>query len=184
MSSKNKVVVKIMGHEYKLVSDDTREYMQKISNYVDDRMNEISEGNKKLSTAMIAVLSALNIADDYFKLQESMAELEKKTSNPVFELQKTKEKIEEVNQEINKKNMEYESMVEQFEGFLQSSSVYEEELSTLKEKLNMLSFELLSKEDKLKKSTETIVSLEKQLKEAHKKKDQITFQDSSDDQTS
>lgn len=183
MSSKNKVVVKIMGHEYKLVSEDSREYMQKISNYVDDRMSEISEGNKKLSTAMIAVLSALNIADEYFKLQEAMTELEKKTANPVFELQKTKDKIEEVNQEIHKKNMEYETMVGQFEDFLQSSSVYEEELANLKEKLNMLSFELLAKEDKLKKSTETIVSLERQLKEAHKRKEQITFSDVNDDTT-
>ncbi len=177
MSSKNKVVVKIMGHEYKLVSEDSREYMQKISNYVDDRMNEIFEGNKKLSTAMVAVLSALNVADDYFKLQEAFAELEKKAVNPVFELQKTKDKIEEVNQEITKKNMEYETMVVQFEDFLQTSSVYEEELTTLKEKLNMLSFELLSKEDKLKRSSETIINLENQLKEASRRKDQITFSD-------
>lgn len=177
MSAKNRVVVKIMGHEYKLMSDDTREYMQKISNYVDDKMSEIADGNKKLSTAMIAVLTALNIADDYHKLRNQMVELEKRITNPVYEIQKTKDKISEVNDEIVKKNQEYEKMVNQFENFLETSSVYEEELDVLKEKLNMLSYELNSKEDKLKKSSDTIVKLEQEILDLRSKKDHIEFSD-------
>ena len=35
MSDKNKVTVKIMDRDYTLVSEDSREHMQRVANYVD-----------------------------------------------------------------------------------------------------------------------------------------------------
>ncbi len=54
MSEKNKLTVKIHGFEYKLISDDPKNYMKSVANYVDTRMNDIAAANKKLSTSMSA----------------------------------------------------------------------------------------------------------------------------------
>lgn len=178
VASKNKVIVKILGQEYKLMSDDTREYMQGLSNYVDDRMSEIAETNKKLSTAMTAVLTALNIADDFFKLKIEHEALKKRLSHPLADVEHTKQKLEDFNEELEKRNSEYERMISQFEELMQSTSVYEEELEALKDKLNLLSYELNNKEEKLRKSSVTIKKLETELAtERVAKRDNIELMD-------
>ena len=63
MSNKNKVTVKIMDRDYTLISEDSREYMQRVANYVDDKMRETSNGNKKLIKYIEDVMKELNIAD-------------------------------------------------------------------------------------------------------------------------
>lgn len=78
MAEKNRVEVRIAGKDYILVGSDTDEYIQKIALYVDKKMNEIMKANHKLSTSMAAVLTALNVADDYFKSLENSGDLEKK----------------------------------------------------------------------------------------------------------
>lgn len=49
--------------------------MRMVAGYVDDRMNEIAKGNHRLDTAKIAVLTAVNIADEYIRLQQEYQEL-------------------------------------------------------------------------------------------------------------
>jgi len=78
VADKNRVEVRIAGKEYILVGTATDEYIQKIALYVDKKMNEIMKSNHKLSTAMAAVLTALNVADDYFKSLKNSEDLEKK----------------------------------------------------------------------------------------------------------
>lgn len=77
MTVKNKVEVRIAGKDYTLAGVESDEYIQKIGLYIDKKMNEIMKQNNKLSTSMIAVLTALNVADDFFKTHESEANLKK-----------------------------------------------------------------------------------------------------------
>lgn len=77
MSTKNKVVVKIHGKEYNIVGVESEEYIQRVGLYIDKKMHEITKSNQKLSTAMAAVLTSLNIADDYFKCRQMLEEQKK-----------------------------------------------------------------------------------------------------------
>lgn len=165
MTDKNKVSVKIHGYEYKLVSDDSREYMQSIANYVDDRMTEISESNKKLSTAMVAVLTALNVADDHFKLKEEFEKVKTRMVDPMRDIDNTKEKIQVFSDELERRNHEYDEMRTQFKRLLDGASHYEQELETLKEKLHVLSYELEYKARELQASDDKIKQLETQVSE-------------------
>ncbi len=67
VSDKNRVEVKIAGKEYALKGTESEEYIQRIALYIDKKMSEILRRNNKLSTQMAAVLTAVNVADDYFK---------------------------------------------------------------------------------------------------------------------
>ncbi len=91
MDVKNKVNVRIAGKDYTLVGVESEEYMQKISLYIDKKMNEIMKVNTRLSTSMAAVLTAINIADDYYKCHESEKHLQKELNDLTSELERLKE---------------------------------------------------------------------------------------------
>jgi cell division protein ZapA len=66
MGEKVKTVVRISGNEYTLSADASEEYIHKVALYVDRKMNQIRHSRTDLSTAMIAVLAAVNITSELF----------------------------------------------------------------------------------------------------------------------
>ncbi len=71
---KNKVTVNIMGEEYILRGSSSTEDMYRVGRYVDQLMKSLSEKNVQMSKQKIAVLAALNLADELLKLKESQKE--------------------------------------------------------------------------------------------------------------
>jgi cell division protein ZapA len=69
-SSKNRVRVNIYGEEYTVRSDGDIEYMKKIAQYVDSQMRAIADKMPNKSPSRVAILAALNIADELFKQKE------------------------------------------------------------------------------------------------------------------
>ena len=76
MEERVRVSVKIFGSDYILSGDSKREDILNIASYVDGKMQEISEKALGASQSQIAVLSSVNIADDFFKQKESITQLE------------------------------------------------------------------------------------------------------------
>ncbi|CFX54971.1 Cell division protein ZapA-like [Syntrophomonas zehnderi OL-4] len=74
----NKVTVNIYNEEYVVRGNENPEYMQMLGAYVDRRMRMIAQRNHNLSTNKVAVLTALNLADELNKLQEDYDQLIKK----------------------------------------------------------------------------------------------------------
>lgn len=91
MQEKNKVNIRVAGKDYTLVGVESEEYLQKIGLYIDKKMNEIMKVNTRLSTSMAAVLTAINIADDYFKTFEEEKRLQKELNDAQAELERLKE---------------------------------------------------------------------------------------------
>lgn len=77
---KNKVKVIIGGMEYTLVTPEEAEYVQRVAILVDKKLSEITEYNPHLSTAMAAMLTSINLADDYLKIDDSMDNLRKQVA--------------------------------------------------------------------------------------------------------
>lgn len=69
------VNIKIKDKEYVIRGSDNRERIIKVADYVDRKIREISDTKKGLSEDKIAVLTALDIAGDYFQLLEEKSEL-------------------------------------------------------------------------------------------------------------
>lgn len=67
---KNLVRVEILGREYVVKSDEGEERVKKIATYVNQKIKEISESTKTVSTLNAAILAAMNIANDYFQIME------------------------------------------------------------------------------------------------------------------
>lgn len=75
MAEKNRVSVKIGGMNYTLVSEDNVEYIKKVAALVDDKMNEIGSAHNCLTSNSKAVLTAINIADDFLKRNDKVREV-------------------------------------------------------------------------------------------------------------
>lgn len=73
----NKVKVKIFGQEYVISGEEAREHILRVADYVDSKMNETSKSVKTSQLSLIAVLSAVNIADGYFSILDTIEELKK-----------------------------------------------------------------------------------------------------------
>ncbi|GBF12437.1 cell division protein ZapA [Tepidibacillus infernus] len=72
---KNRLPVMIYGQQYKIVGKASSNYMRMVAGYVDERMKQIADSNPRLDTTKIAVLTAVNIADEYFRLKQEYDEL-------------------------------------------------------------------------------------------------------------
>ena len=88
MDNIRRVNVRIQGKEYNVMCIEDEEYIQRIAYFVDRKINQVSTANPRLSTAMAAVLTALNIADEMFKNNEQIEQLKRELAQKNFELQK------------------------------------------------------------------------------------------------
>ncbi|MDO4395713.1 MAG: cell division protein ZapA [Clostridia bacterium] len=73
----NKVTVKIYGQEYTIAGDESEETIRKIAEYVDEKMHIISRVAGESGQGNIGILSAINIAEEYFDAQAKVDELTK-----------------------------------------------------------------------------------------------------------
>jgi cell division protein ZapA len=70
------VKVKILDSEYLIKSDEGDiEKVYKIAEYVNKKIKEIIDNSDGLSEKRTAILTALNIADDYFQILKERDEL-------------------------------------------------------------------------------------------------------------
>lgn len=76
-SSVNRVAVSIFNEEYVVKGEENPEYIEMLASFVDRRMKMIQQRNPNLSSTKVAVLTALNLADELNKLQEDYDELVK-----------------------------------------------------------------------------------------------------------
>ena len=72
---KNKVTVEIFGENYPLRGDVEPERIMRVAAHLDGRMRQTAGTNPRLSTAKVAILTALNITDEYLRLQKDYQEL-------------------------------------------------------------------------------------------------------------
>lgn len=78
-----KVNVKIFGQDYLISGDKDKEDIEKVAEYVDNKMHLIARVTDKRGTGTIAVLTAINITDEYF---DAMDEIERlKAANQQIE---------------------------------------------------------------------------------------------------
>ena len=124
MESK-KVEVKINNIEYTLVTNEPEEYVQRVALLVNKRMNEISEGSPQLSTAMKAVLTAINLADECLKNESVLDNLR-------IELKGYMEESKGISSELEEKRLEVEKLREDVHKLQIDLAKRETELSGLR----------------------------------------------------
>ncbi len=83
---KQKTVVYVGGRGYSLVSTESPEYMRRLAAYVDRKLREVAVATGRPS-GEVAVLSALNMADELMKTQDENSLLRRQMEAMARELQ-------------------------------------------------------------------------------------------------
>ena len=86
-----------MGQMYTVKTDGNEEHLQEVARYVNEKMEEISKNTKSVSTLNVAILAALNIADDLLKEKERRKSLFREVET------KSKDLVEKIDIEIGGK---------------------------------------------------------------------------------
>jgi len=162
VEGKNKAVVKIYGHEYAIVSDNDREHIQKVSNLVDDKMKEISAKNKKLSTAMVAVLTALNMAEEFYGEKQKVDEFAERNQVPDEALKEKESEIAELNDLLKERAFE----IERIEKVVEDGK---KALAATKKNEEYLKEAIAAREASLEEKEEENTILEKKIEELKNK---------------
>jgi cell division protein ZapA len=148
MEENSKVTVKIYGQEYTIAGTSTADRIVVVANHVDSMMNELAQGMGTLPVSTLAVLTAVNTANDLFDASDKIAALE----NVVSGLRKDAEHYIQL----------WEDAKASFKQYKDDAQDSVEQLQELQRIFNLKNVEL-------NKANETIEELKKELENAREK---------------
>ena len=100
MGKERLVEIKVFGQTYTVKSDAEENHIQAVAQYVNEKMDEVLKKTRSVSTLNVAILTALNIADDLLKERgERMALIEEVEA-------KTKDLAERIETKMGGKELE------------------------------------------------------------------------------
>ncbi|MFY9222736.1 MAG: cell division protein ZapA [Blastocatellia bacterium] len=68
--------MKIYNQTYYIRGEGDSEYIQQLAAYVDRRMKEVAAGTMTADSLRVAILAALNIADELYKIRRKLEQLD------------------------------------------------------------------------------------------------------------
>jgi cell division protein ZapA len=69
---KHIMYIQIMGHDYPIEANPGDDlYVNRLAQFVEERMKEIKEESKVVDSYKLAIMAAMNISDELFRLRDS-----------------------------------------------------------------------------------------------------------------
>jgi cell division protein ZapA len=68
--------IEIYDQTYSVQADQNEENLKELAAYVDSKMRTVAEATRTVDTVKVAVLAALNIADEMFTLRQRQEKIE------------------------------------------------------------------------------------------------------------
>lgn len=97
MVSPKSVTVNIYGQDYTLRGDTDSAYVEKVASLVDQKMKEVSANSNLKAVEKVAILAAVNLADELLRERhshsQSLAKLEERVSQAAEYLDKELENL-------------------------------------------------------------------------------------------
>ena len=61
--------ITILGQKLVVKSESDQDYVVEVAHFVDNKIKEIIQNTKSVASLNVAILAAMNIADEYFRLK-------------------------------------------------------------------------------------------------------------------
>ena len=85
------VEIKVFGQTYTVKTDAEEGHIQEVARYVNEKMEEVLKKTRSVSTLNVAILTALNIADDLLRERDKrealVKEVQTKSKNLVEQIE-------------------------------------------------------------------------------------------------
>jgi cell division protein ZapA len=157
MASSNKVTVTIYGKEYIINGAKPRDYIIKIADYVNEIMVNIAKDMGGGTPADVAVLAALNAADDYYSYMSKHDESDKEKE----QMQKDIEHYTQMWEEAKKNFLQYKT---ETQSALNKKDKLQQKLNEIAIENDNLLKATVSKDSKIEELDEKISTLNQKLK--------------------
>lgn len=159
-NNNNKVTVKIYGQEYTISGEKPRDHIIKVADHVDDVMKEIGYSMPDIPSTKLAILTALNITDEFFSLRDGYSEL----ATEKEQLEKDKDHYVQLWEEAKKSFLQYkedaQSASNQKDEIKSELSERVQEIENIRAELNDKNDKINSLEQKIQNFTERIKATE------------------------
>ncbi len=99
MGRERLVEIKVFGQTYTVKTDAEEDYIQEVAKYVNEKIQEVLKKTKSVSTLNVAILTALNIADDLLREREKRIALVQEVET------KSKDLVEKIDIRIGEWNL-------------------------------------------------------------------------------
>jgi len=86
MDLRKRFNIRVLGQEFSVLSDSGDEHVAKVVEYVNGKAEEIGNASGNVTTLNVAVLVALNIADEFFKFKKESVDIHSQLENRTEEL--------------------------------------------------------------------------------------------------
>ena len=83
---KKRFDIRVIGQEFSVLSDKGDEYVSKIVQHINERAKEIGDASEDVTTSDIAILVALNIAEELFRVRGEKEDLRSRFEGEIGEL--------------------------------------------------------------------------------------------------
>lgn len=128
----SKVKVRIYGQDYTIAGDRNEDVIKEIAGYVDGKMREIGKNFSQTAQGSLAVLAAINVADEYFtakeqidQLTEAKEQLEKDVQHYLKMWDEAKKSFTQYKESAAKNGEEKKEMEERFRQLQEKCSEFE-----------------------------------------------------------
>ena len=74
---KKNIDVEIIGNNYTIRSDADEDYVHKIADYLNGKIQEVLQSTKTVDTLNVVILAALNIASEFILLRDEQGEFQR-----------------------------------------------------------------------------------------------------------
>lgn len=75
---KRSVTVSVANQQLSLKTDAKQKYVKELASFVDEKLDEVKRATRMQTTQSLALLAALNIADELYQLRESHENLKRR----------------------------------------------------------------------------------------------------------
>ncbi len=157
MSEKKSVTVQIYGNEYTLKGEADPHYIAELAKFVDTKMADIGR-KSSAPAAKVAILAAMNIADEYHRLEKAKAE----NLKLIETLEKNLLEMKRSSDGSLRHTLELKDQLDRFKADAGEKSNLNEEAAKSKAALEDASKKLAELESELTRSKETAASLKSQ----------------------
>ena len=106
MGKERTVEIKVFGQNYTVKTDAEEDHIQAVARYVNEKMEEILKKTRSVSSLNVAILTALNIADDLLKEKEIRKALLREVGS------KSEDLVKKIEMEIGGKEAKEVSVLE------------------------------------------------------------------------
>ncbi len=168
MTNKKKVDIVIDGRNFTVVGNESEDYIKSLAAYVDSKMKEVTKNNKKLSYSMASILTAFNIADNYYKVSIKLNEIQEQAKQPIEKYDVLKEKLFQAKKSINE--LEKERLIVRRENEEHKKLIKKQEKALELKENELRENETIIKElqDKLFENQIELIETKKELEETIK----------------